>query len=224
MAALARLPDDRIRALADALDGPITDRTLDGARVREIAGARLSESDVSCILDAFCGFFAGRDGPRRMARAVDAAPLQESKKSVLKEVLKSMHEKAGAQKTARMRAVAAPGAAGRPGRRRPGARAGSRPAPGDGGAAGRVGHGPEPDRNGDNEDAYWAFVSRNSASPELRGMFVAFVHGKFQGHDRSQLDLIYRMYDRFGNVPMYVGRSSGVMDTATVTPTVLDMG
>ena len=66
-------------------------------------------------------------------------------------------------------------------------------------------------------------MSRNSTNPEFKGKFVAFVHGKFQGQDRSQSDLIFRMYDKFGNVPMYVGRSSGAMDVATVTPTVLGL-
>lgn len=79
-----------------------------------------------------------------------------------------------------------------------------------------------PGRDNDvNDAAYRAFVAANSDNPELEGMFVAFVHGSFQGRDRSQLDLICRMYDRFGNVPMYVGRSSGVMDVATVSPQVM---
>ena len=86
-----------------------------------------------------------------------------------------------------------------------------------------VGYDSNHDRNSDNEDAYRAFVSRNSTNPEFKGEFVAFVHGKFQGQDRSRLDRIYRMYDKFGNVPMYVGRSSGAMDVAIVTPTVLSL-
>ena len=76
-------------------------------------------------------------------------------------------------------------------------------------------------KNAVNEDAYLDFVSHNSTNPEFKGKFVAFVHGKFQGSDRSQLDLISRMYDKFGNVYMYVGRSSGVAYVETVTPKVL---
>ena len=76
-------------------------------------------------------------------------------------------------------------------------------------------------KNAINENAYWDFVSRNSTNPEFKGKFVAFVHGKFRGSDRSQLDLISRMYDKFGNVYMYVGRSSGVEYVETVTPKVL---
>ena len=61
-------------------------------------------------------------------------------------------------------------------------------------------------------------VSLNSANPEFEGQFVAFVHGRLQGRDRSQSDLTSRMYDKFCNVPMYVGRSSGAVDIAIVTP------
>ena len=75
--------------------------------------------------------------------------------------------------------------------------------------------------NAINENAYRDFVSSNSDNPEFKGKFVAFVHGKLQGSDRSQMDLIYRMYDKFGNVYMYVGRSSGVEYVETVTPKVL---
>lgn len=75
--------------------------------------------------------------------------------------------------------------------------------------------------NAVNKKAYLDFVARNSANPEFKGKFVAFVRGKFEGSDRSQRDLVYRMYDKFGNVPMYVSRASGVADVVTVTPTVL---
>ena len=76
-------------------------------------------------------------------------------------------------------------------------------------------------RNAINKKAYLDFVAHNSADPEFRGKFVAFVHGKFEGSDRSQRDLAYRMYGKFGNVPMYVGRASGVVEVVNVTPTVL---
>lgn len=76
-------------------------------------------------------------------------------------------------------------------------------------------------KNEVNSKAYWDFVAQNSSNPEFEGKFVAFVHGKFEGSDRSRSDLVHRMYDRFGNVYMYVGRSSGVEDVLTVTPQVL---
>lgn len=77
------------------------------------------------------------------------------------------------------------------------------------------------DDNAANRRAYWDFVASNSTNPEFEGKFVAFVHGNLEGDDRSRSTLISRMYDKFGNVHMYVGRSSGVMDVATVSPTVL---
>lgn len=76
-------------------------------------------------------------------------------------------------------------------------------------------------KNEVNSKAYRDFVVRNSSNPEFEGEFVAFVHGKFEGSDRSRSDLVRRMYDRFGNVCMYVGRSSGVEDVLTTTPQVL---
>lgn len=76
-------------------------------------------------------------------------------------------------------------------------------------------------RNAVNKKAYVDFVAHNSADPEFRGKFVAFVHGKFGGSDRSRSDLIRRMRGKFGNVCMYVGRSSGVTDVLAATPKVL---
>lgn len=63
MAVLARLPDDKIRALADALGESIVVRGPDRARMGEIAGAELSESDAS-IARVLYNFLSVRPAPR----------------------------------------------------------------------------------------------------------------------------------------------------------------
>ena len=136
--------------------------------------------------------------------AIDAAPVREEKKSVLKQVLKSTHENADARRIEAACRCADPA---------PEARA----APSDGPGAWRQ---EERAKNRHNEDAYRAFVPRNSGNPEFKDRFVAFVHGRFQGRDRFRSDLVSRMYGKFGNVPMYAGRSSGAIDTVRV-PAVL---
>lgn len=106
MAVLARLPDDKIHALADMLDESIIIRLPESAKIREIADTHLSESDVSCIINVFYNFFASQANPQPIIQMVDAASLQENKKNVLKEVLESIHKKIDTQKITQMQTIA----------------------------------------------------------------------------------------------------------------------
>lgn len=209
MVALARLPDDKIRALADALEGSIVARMPDKAKMGEIVGAELSESDAFSIARALYNFFVSQTCPRALTRVMDAAPLREDKKRLLKQVLKSTHENADAR---RIDAACPYGDL----------ESKDRPASARAVPSGDIeaGHEEERGKNRHNEDAYWAFVFRNSDNPEFKDCFVAFVHGRFQGRDRFRSDLVSRMYDKFGNVPAYVGRSSGVVDVVRVPAVV----
>ena len=60
------------------------------------------------------------------------------------------------------------------------------------------------DLNYDNRKAFEAFVVKHAKDPEFKDKYVAFVHGKYEGSDESMHSLICRMYDKFGNVAMYV--------------------
>ena len=60
------------------------------------------------------------------------------------------------------------------------------------------------DLNYDNRKAFEAFVGKHAKDPEFKDKYVAFVHGKHEGSDESMHSLIRRMYDKFGNVEMYV--------------------
>ena len=70
---------------------------------------------------------------------------------------------------------------------------------------------PEPDATAANEytqnkGAFDDFVKRNLDNPRFRNKFVAFVDGRYQGVESKENVLIMQMYDRFGNVHMYVGK------------------
>lgn len=57
-----------------------------------------------------------------------------------------------------------------------------------------------------NIKAYEAFVRQHAEDAEFKDKYVAFVHGKYGGSDTSEIALVCRMYDRFGNVEMYVDK------------------
>ena len=50
------------------------------------------------------------------------------------------------------------------------------------------------------------FVKINLNNSEYKNHFVAFVNGKFQGVGDKRNALIGKMYDKFGNVDMYVDK------------------
>lgn len=113
IAVFAKIPDDKIRALADMLDESII-RKPSMKKIREVTGGDLSEIEVASVSTAFYNFFMSKDAPQRIIRIVDSAPLEDQKKAVLKQALKSIHEKSDAQKISQMRSVAELDAAGHP--------------------------------------------------------------------------------------------------------------
>ena len=62
------------------------------------------------------------------------------------------------------------------------------------------------DKNTVNKKAFEDFVKINLNSSEYKNRFVAFVNGKFQGVGDKRNTLIGKMYDKFGNVDMYVDK------------------
>lgn len=73
-----------------------------------------------------------------------------------------------------------------------------------------------PDTNSDNRDAFDRFVSPRAGDPDLRGKYAAFVHGKCQKAGANQSDLVDEMYEKFGNVKMYVGRADPERPAAVI--------
>lgn len=59
-------------------------------------------------------------------------------------------------------------------------------------------------KNMENRIAFNKFKAEHIDDPEFKGRFVAFVNGEFQGVGNKKETLVESMYDRFGNVPMYV--------------------
>ena len=59
-------------------------------------------------------------------------------------------------------------------------------------------------KNMENKIAFNKFKIEYINDPEFKDKFVAFVNGKFQDVGDKKETLIESMYDKFGNVPMYV--------------------
>ena len=58
--------------------------------------------------------------------------------------------------------------------------------------------------NHENKNAFENFVKTNLDNPEFKNKFVAFVNGEFQDLSDKRNALIEKIYDKFGNVDMYV--------------------
>ena len=60
--------------------------------------------------------------------------------------------------------------------------------------------------NIENKNSFNDFVNTNLNNPQFKNKFVAFVDGKFQDSGDKRNALIDKMYDKFGNVDMYVDK------------------
>ena len=60
--------------------------------------------------------------------------------------------------------------------------------------------------NIENKNAFEAFTKINLNNLQYKDKFVAFVNGEFQGISNKKNALIEKMYDKFGNVDMYVDK------------------
>ena len=60
--------------------------------------------------------------------------------------------------------------------------------------------------NIENKNAFTDFVQTNLDNPKFKNKFVAFVNGIFQDVGDKRNALIEKMYDKFGNVDMYVDK------------------
>ena len=62
IAVFAKIPDDKIRALADALDESIVQRPS-AEKIREVVGDHLNESDAASVAAVFYNFFVAKPPP-----------------------------------------------------------------------------------------------------------------------------------------------------------------
>ena len=62
------------------------------------------------------------------------------------------------------------------------------------------------DENTRNEIAFNEFLKTHLNDPKYKNKFVAFVNGKLQDVGNKKNALIEKIYDKFGNVDMYVDR------------------
>ncbi len=65
---------------------------------------------------------------------------------------------------------------------------------------------PTDNENIKNKNAFEDFVKTNLENPQFKNKFVAFVDGEFQNSGDKRNALIEKMYDKFGNVDMYVDK------------------
>lgn len=71
--------------------------------------------------------------------------------------------------------------------------------------------------NNENQQAYDLFVKDNHDNVTLQEKYVVFVNGKFEKIGNNYKELVKKMYEKHGNVEMYVGRVSGKKDIAIIS-------
>ena len=60
----------------------------------------------------------------------------------------------------------------------------------------------------DNKIAFKKFVQDNLHNPEFSNKYVIFAYGHFQDVGDDEFNLVDKIYKKFGNIDMYVGRVS----------------
>ena len=60
----------------------------------------------------------------------------------------------------------------------------------------------------DNKAAFKKFVKNNLHNPEFSNKYVIFAYGDFQDVGNDEFELVDKIYKKFGNIDMYVGRVS----------------
>ncbi len=69
-----------------------------------------------------------------------------------------------------------------------------------------------------NKSAFENFAKNNFNNSQFKDKFVAFVNGEFQDAGYKKNALIKKMYDKFGNVDMYVHKITGQKMVLIDTP------
>ena len=70
-------------------------------------------------------------------------------------------------------------------------------------------------RKSKNQLAYELFVKTNTIDV-LQKKYVVFVNGKLEEFGDSESELVGKMYDKHGNIEMWVGRTSGERDIINI--------
>ena len=70
--------------------------------------------------------------------------------------------------------------------------------------------------NNENQQAYDLYVKNNSGNLKVQEKYVVFVNGKFEEIGNSKIELVTKMYEKHGNVEMYVGKVSGKKDIVII--------
>ena len=71
-------------------------------------------------------------------------------------------------------------------------------------------------KNSKNKRVFEDFVKTHLDNPEYAGKYAAFVDGHFQKCSIDKIDLVKEMYDKFGNIEMYVGKIASPKTTIVI--------
>ena len=70
-------------------------------------------------------------------------------------------------------------------------------------------------RKSKNQLVYELFVKTNNINA-LQKKYVVFVNGKLEEFGDSEIELVNKTYDKYGNVEMWVGRTDGEKDVCLI--------
>ena len=79
----------------------------------------------------------------------------------------------------------------------------------------------EPDDVANNKVAFKKFVKNNLHNPEFSNKYVIFAYGNFQDVGNDEFELVDKIYKKFGNIDMYVGRVSQKIQIEKIESTEL---
>ena len=72
------------------------------------------------------------------------------------------------------------------------------------------------EENDKNQQAYELFIKNNPNAGTLEKKYVAFVNGKLEEFGDSERELFIKIYDKYGDIDMWLGRTSGEKDVCVI--------
>ena len=71
-------------------------------------------------------------------------------------------------------------------------------------------------KNSKNKRAFEDFVKTHLQNPEYAGKYAVFIDGHFQKYGVDKITLVKEMYDKFGNIEMYIDKISSLKTTIVI--------
>ncbi len=194
-----KIPKEKIIEFGNFFDDGILYKDPSLNKLERILDDDFEIDEVAELVSIFYNFIVGKRNPDKIFGLINTSKLDEDKKKVLKETVQKIHDKTDLDSVSAVLTTNFLTRFGYPHTHGFTAATEFRPISN------------EKDdltfnENVKNKSAFDDFIKTNLENPKFKNKFVAFVNGEFQDIGDKRNALIEKMYDKFGNVDMYVDK------------------